>query len=263
VLRAILHGKAGRVTIGGVDLSWRELFRQREDLLTSVFFGRLPYLSPEAIGEVLALLVSKETNASGEFEDMTFWPKLPGGDGRRFVEPDVLIEFEHATVLVEVKLPAGGAQSFSQWRNELRALLEYQAENAANAAGRDVHFVALGRNAPDWKQWKDQLEREFAEAGVRVHAVEWEQVGAGVMALSGATYSSRDKAIFSDWLEAFSLYGLLERARPFDDLLNIRPGILHGWESAFEEYPALRISHNWKPLSELAATFNLRSSAWQ
>jgi hypothetical protein len=126
MLAAVLHGKAARVTVDGKDVSWRELFRQREDLLTAAFFGRFLYLSPTMRREALALLVGQRAAADlKDIEEIVFWPslRLNEGDGGGRVEPDVVIECENGLVMVEVK-PPWGLQYELQWHNEVKALME-------------------------------------------------------------------------------------------------------------------------------------------
>lgn len=49
--------------------------------------------------------------------------KLYFSGQERFAEPDVVITFEHITLIVEVKPPAGGMQYQQQWRKELYTYL--------------------------------------------------------------------------------------------------------------------------------------------
>ncbi|WP_152986159.1 hypothetical protein [Burkholderia sp. lig30] len=96
MLKAILHGKAGRAVLaGGVEQSWREIFRQREDLLTAAFLGRLAYLSDVGKQRVLKLLTPGFTESLGPMKSISFWPRLTGHAKRSFVEPDVLINYEN------------------------------------------------------------------------------------------------------------------------------------------------------------------------
>jgi|GEM_PF-2814397 len=60
MLQAILHGKAGRIEQDGESISWRDAFKRREDLLTAVFFGRVPHLSDDALGAVLRFLLGDD-----------------------------------------------------------------------------------------------------------------------------------------------------------------------------------------------------------
>ena len=66
MLQAICHSKAGRVATADTScpdaetISWRKLFRTREDLLTAMFFGRLAYLSDKTLSHVMALLLNAE-----------------------------------------------------------------------------------------------------------------------------------------------------------------------------------------------------------
>ncbi len=260
MLRAILQGKAGRIVSGDGSHSWRDLFRHREDLLTSVFFSRIPYLSADAINAVLAALISQHhADRSGAFQEMAFWPRLMTGAGRRFVEPDVLIEFEKASILVEVKPPAGGTQRLAQWKAEIEALL---LDNKRANETVALHFIALGRNVPEWEAWKTQLERDFPASGLIVHAIEWQGVCAAVTALAN-TGTSGDRAVYSDWIDAFALYGLVKRARPFDEILGLGEGIADDWRTLYLDYPRLPCLPDWHPLAELATRTTLKADEWQ
>ncbi|MFP3701421.1 hypothetical protein SB758_38720, partial [Burkholderia sp. SIMBA_013] len=82
----------------------------------------------------------------------SFWPRLTGHTGRQFVEPDVLINCEYAAFLIEVKPPFGGQQSFEQWKAEIESfVLQKDQENSEWAVPDRICFVALGRNAKDWR----------------------------------------------------------------------------------------------------------------
>lgn len=213
MLTAILHGKAGRVELDGQPISWRQLFRKREDLLTAVFFGRLPYLSDAAQEQILAMLIGKmAAEEFGQLRDIQFWPKLDGFDGRKYVEPDVVMEFDRHLLLVEVKPPFGGSQSSQQWRNEVQSL---QSDNDDE---KRIVLLALGRNMPGWRAMAQQLEDEFEELSLRVFCCEWRDLLTGISPMLNDA-EVRDARIFNDWFEAFHLFGMVTATAPFSDLL--------------------------------------------
>ncbi|MFN3735431.1 hypothetical protein [Comamonas testosteroni] len=85
MLKAILRSKAGRINLPGETslVSWREVFKYREDLLTAVFFGRLRYLSTTAANNVMALLVGDKAAAElGDLENLELWRQVDGTNGR-------------------------------------------------------------------------------------------------------------------------------------------------------------------------------------
>lgn len=264
MLKAILLGKAGRVdSDSGVNLSWRDVFRQREDLLTSVFFSRIPYLSEEGEKNILALLLPRTSAAQvGLVSEISFWPKIFIDKSRSFVEPDLLIRCQNATILVEIKSPSGARQAFSQWKAEISAFLnEDDSERHAREKEHTIFFVAVGRNATLWRSWKIQLENEFIDTGLKVNALEWSDIFSGVYRLS-QTECGRDKRIYMDWIEAFSLYGLVKPPLPFDGMLeNFRSLDLPGCNAILSKMPVLNqafqarrnsSSREWSGLLQLA-----------
>lgn len=213
MLTAILHGKAGRVEIDGRHLSWRTLFRKREDLLTSVLFGRLPYLSDGVHDAFLrALLGNEHRDDLGQLIDIQFWPRLSESDGRRYVEPDVLIEYQYHRLLIEVKPPFGGMQTSKQWRAEVQAL------HRQNDEPKQIILLALGRNHLKWRSSADKLEREFSSIALRVVCLNWPEF-LRRLGLIRDLADSRDERVFQDWFEAFRLFGMVSDTMPFSDLL--------------------------------------------
>ncbi|MGX1126368.1 hypothetical protein [Pseudomonas sp. HLS-6 TE3448] len=218
MLTAILHGKAGRVEIDGRQLSWRALFRKREDLLTSVLFGRMPYLSDCVHDAFLRVLLGNEYAGDfGQLSDVQFWPRLSESEGRRYVEPDVLIEYPHHRLLIEVKPPFGGMQTSKQWRAEVQAL------HRQNDEPKQIILLALGRNHPEWRSSADKLERDFSSIGLRVVCLDWPELLRG-LGLIRDLADVRDDRVFQDWFEAFRLFGMVSDTMPFSDLLPLCNG---------------------------------------
>ncbi|PWQ98199.1 hypothetical protein [Leucothrix pacifica] len=132
MLNAIIHSKAGRIEvdkdIDKTSLSWRQLYQQREDLLTSAFFSRFTYLS----GLLQHRLLKKWLGGGDftEFKGIDYWPRyeLPNHKSRNFVEPDLLLRFADCDLLVEVKPPEGGDQYHEQWRLEIEGYYDQESQ---------------------------------------------------------------------------------------------------------------------------------------
>ena len=208
MLRAVLSGKAGTIRRDGSELSmsWREAFRANEDLLTAAFFGRLPYLSDNARANLMELMIGDGAKSLGELVEFDLWPHLKKLEGRRLVEPDVVVRFENATVMVEVKPPGWGGQSFAQWKAEIDALTK-EMEADDGEFPDVVHFVALGGNG--FKLTAEQRSdiSENRPFTLHVHQREWEQVAAGLTSLDFST-SAGDSAVVSDLMAVLRLYGV-------------------------------------------------------
>lgn len=237
MLQAILHGKAGRLSseFHGT-LSWRDLFRKREDLLTAVFFGRLQHLSEQGENRVLALLVGRElANRLGVIEDIVYWPKLYGLQGRHYVEPDLILIFKQDLLLVEIKPPFGGSQSEQQWRDEILSLIaQRNKDNAPFEIPETFHFLALGRNVSGYHQWRERLLEEFRDKGLASASIHgWGDVCHGIHELH-EDESGRDRHIYREWVDAFQLFGMIERPRPFDELLPLMNFDYTGWDGYLE-----------------------------
>lgn len=221
MLTAILHGKAGRIQLQGEDTSesWRKVFKRSEDLLTSVFFSRLRYLSPLSTTHVMSLLIGDEAAAElGELEKIEFWPSLEGSHGRSRVEPDVQIQFTNSLVVVEVKPPFGGVQRLDQWHAQIHALAQDLAEQ--DSAFQRVHFVGLGNNTLQLDtQTRAKLDVQ-GQIDLLLHQVEWSAITYALQSLH--TDASRsDRAVFDDWSAAFGLFGMaLRPAFEWSKLLN-------------------------------------------
>ena len=74
MLKAVLHGKAGRIEQEDNEaVSWRKLFKSHEDLMTAAVFGRFSYLSPNVQSHLLQQWLGCDEDFS-TFEHIEFWP---------------------------------------------------------------------------------------------------------------------------------------------------------------------------------------------
>ncbi|WP_372377925.1 hypothetical protein ACBZ91_00475 [Vibrio natriegens] len=211
MLKAILHGKAGRIEHDGQSsVRWASLFKAREDLLTSTVFERFAYLSEPSQFQLLEFCFNDKVVALAElfgaFLTIDYWPRYTfeeKGHARQ-VEPDLIIRFEKANLIVEVKPPAGGDQYFTQLRREVGSFL--QSEEGESLP---LYFLAIGRvDDVSALKWESKLVNEFDNL-ICVGAIEWQPIAdCLVEKLSDSRLSKTDKRIVSDMLKALALYGL-------------------------------------------------------
>lgn len=255
MLTTIVRGKAGRVQLPGGDssLSWREVFRRNEDLLTGVLIGRLRFLSSASLLRVMTLLLGPiHAGALGELDEIEFWPRFDKLERRSWVEPDVLMRFADAWVLVEVKPPFGGSQSVDQWRNEVEALIA-EDESGELDVPDVLHFVALGNTRRGDGEVEVPLLDTADDRVIRVHCREWEGLFRETPILADESKGA-DRAVFMDWLDAFYLFGLVEQ--PVGGWF-----ALHQW---MQERP-LRMDERWAiglPPAQGVAPGNPRWPDW-
>jgi hypothetical protein len=216
MLKAVLHGKAGRIEQeGNASVSWRQLFKSHEDLMTSAVFGRFSYLSTEVQNYLLQNWVGCDEDFS-TFEHIEFWPTYQL-DKERNVEPDLVLNFAHCNLIIEVKPPAGGDQYLGQWRREIKSFLQSE-DGTANP----LYFLAIGRvNEKDANVWANVLMTEFSHSSngnsdepfastlKKVSALKWQPVADSIIALEKLNIANKqDARIIKDIIDTFELYGL-------------------------------------------------------
>lgn len=223
MLQAILHGKAGRIDGDkGQSISWREVFKGREDLMTAAVFGRFAYLSAPVQATLMQRWLGVTEPAFDDFEQIDFWPSfsLANNDDRNRVEPDAVLNFASATVILEIKPPEGGDQYIDQWQREIASYL--QAEERSQLP---LYFLAIGRipNRVTVLQWCDTLKQDN-EGLSGSNALAWQPVVNDILALDKGELAcepnQQDKRIIADILHAARLYQLKTQAYSWQTLLD-------------------------------------------
>lgn len=147
MLQALVSGKAGRIPGFDNSISWREAFRMSEDLLTASVFGRLCYLDGVSVWRILRRTFGHALPEYriAELVKIEFWPQWNDSGARKWVEPDLFLEFKlgdpQVTVrmIVEAKLGQSPAQSADQW---LRQWASYRDANDNDDT--EVFLAAIG-----------------------------------------------------------------------------------------------------------------------
>lgn len=216
MLNAIIHGKAGRIHIekDTDSLSWSQLYKQREDLLTAAFFSRFTYLS----GLLQHRLLKGWLGGVGdftEFKNAEFWPRydLPDDETRDFVEPDLLLRFEDCDVLVEVKPPQGGMQYQEQWENEIAGYFAQDGET------RPLYFLAIGRVGKVLELMDVEAILEKHDLLKVLKSIEWKPIAHELYQLQRSQkLDAQDRRVVEDMLQALELYGIRAYELKWSDL---------------------------------------------
>jgi hypothetical protein len=169
MIHALSRGKAGKVSIDGEKESWREIFRKREDLLTSMFWSRISYLSEDKLNRFMAQVLSEDRFDYGPLKEVDFWARYNYSTRKkqRKVEPDLVLEFRDIDILIEVKPPFGKGQSKEQWTQEVEAYLQSGSENK-------LMFLAMGNCQSNTADWLDEFAERYPD--VIFKAVSWDNV---------------------------------------------------------------------------------------
>lgn len=216
MLNAIIYGKAGRMGWGGQkeSLSWRQVFQTREDLLTATFFERFTYLSDLLQHQLLNHWLN-EAGDFTEFEGIDYWPKydLPKQDKREYVEPDLLLRYKTANVLVEVKPPEGGTQYLDQWLLELEGYFEQHSSSTP------LYFLAIGQVGNVLAQFAAKAQNQLAQLQ-GINTLEWQPIASDLeKRLCAGDLNTQDQRIVLDMLNALELYGVRAQNLSWDELM--------------------------------------------
>lgn len=131
-----------------------------------------------------------------------------------FAEPDVVLSFANATLIVEVKPPDGGQQYQQQWCKEI-----YAWNNSDERKNR-LHFLALGNVPKEAALHFGELESLFEDLTLTCHGLEWSAVREQLRHPATEWQTRQDQRIIDDCLQALSLYGVRDRLRPWQPFLS-------------------------------------------
>lgn len=216
MLNAIIHGKASRLDLDGdsQSLSWRQLYKKREDLLTAAFFSRFTYLS----GLLQHQLLKKWLGGVGDFttfKGIDFWPsyELTERKDRKLVEPDLLLRFKDCDLLIEVKPPQGGNQNYEQWQ------LEIEGYYAQEDKIQPLYFLAIGRVGNVLDKLNIEAIREKHENFQAANVIEWKPIAYQLYKLKQCNeLDAQDHRVVDDMIKALELYGIRAFDLRWDDL---------------------------------------------
>jgi hypothetical protein len=119
---------------------WKELFKTSEDSLTSSVFGLLFYLPPELFWSILrsSCYTNELPKHVGRILSYEFWPRW-GNAQETFTEPDIYIEFEGISVIIEAKKSDYNQQNINQWIAEVNSYFK-----SIDTDNKAVFVVAVG-----------------------------------------------------------------------------------------------------------------------
>ena len=206
MLRAILGNKAGRVTINGQSVSVREIYKEREDMLTAAIISRVGYLSDAALNNLFNFIFESSRFDFHLLNEIEFWPSFSSSIQHR-VEPDVILHFEWGIIVIEAKRPHNSFQDAKQWIKELESLPTSYRE-------KEIYFLSLGgssiNNINELKRFerliKTNANISLPESIIMTYQT-WEGLINHLQAIKDSGELNRsDGNIIADMIEALELY---------------------------------------------------------
>ena len=166
MLQALLHSKLTseeRIAISA----------NKEDSCTSSVFGLLQYLPDDLLLDILKQScgnLASFPNDIGAIQHMLFWEKFSSyhisNINQKYVEPDVIIEAENYSIVIEAKKYDGFSQQYEkQWKQEILVVEDWH-EQERNEKG--IIFIAIG--GTDYSRDKEAL---VGDKSYPIHVASW------------------------------------------------------------------------------------------
>ena len=145
----------------------------KEDSCTSSVFGLLQYLPDELF---LSILKESCGNLSsfpddfGRIQDVLFWKKFYSAHlsrvQRKYVEPDVIIETEYYSIIIEAKKYDGiRQQDFGQWEREI---LVVEDRHKKEKSSKSIIFIAIGGT-----NYSRDTDYSINNKNYKIHITSW------------------------------------------------------------------------------------------
>lgn len=240
MLRAILGNKSGRICVGEESVSVREIYKNREDMLTAAIVSRLTYLSDSEVDLLFNHIFVEANQDFHQISTVEFWPNFSSSIQER-VEPDVIVHFDWGVMVIEVKRPHDSYQYAEQWIKELESLPYSYREG-------DIYFLSLGgssaNNTTELKRF-EVLQSNFEDMNLPSPQGMSYQTWEGLINYLQARRDSgdlnrSDDNIIGDMIEALELYGVHTNIHSLKSLVP---------QHISTTFPAL-ISHLYSPSLE-------------
>lgn len=137
-------------------------FEYCEDSMTSLVFESLTLFAPEDLWSILRYACQlKDYYIPGNLTNIVFWPHWPaeGTNNSSYVEPDVFMEFENLSIIIEVKKNGVTSQNRNQWHKEIVAYHNEYPNHEKN-----LIVVAVNGNSSNQSEQID---------GVNIYKTSW------------------------------------------------------------------------------------------
>ena len=170
MMEAVARRKAHWLFGAGSEKTFSGKRRPQEDMVTSAVFGSIKLMSPEdrrgAIEVLLGRDAFKAAACTNDHDiEVVLWPRLAGLEGRRHVEPDVLLKAAGKTVIVEVKWHAPLSERQLEQQVEAVGAKNVSAVVMLGAAGVGEDFHDKPSFRRTWRDVSGELQNWRGQPG--------------------------------------------------------------------------------------------------
>lgn len=200
MLRALIQNKERTFNIEtedgqtSININYRYVYPQTEDLFTAAVFSRLCYLDGDVIADIFSRCIGKDFSF-GDLVERNFWPSW-GDKNKSLIIPDVFMRFKKCDVIIEAKRYDGAGQSGKQIEREINAYFQYFKGT------KFLYLFAAGGVSEDFFNEVQRINCD--NKGVEIYPLAWRALQEAIKK------SNINIPLKEDLLLAFELQGIRE-----------------------------------------------------